>query len=50
MPEIHFKNAEIEDDPVSSISEHTADVGIMYQIKFYNFDAIIAVGYREYSY
>ena len=46
----HLKNilesGELNEDSVSSILERTADDGKTYNIKFYNLDAIISVGYR----
>ncbi len=41
-----FKTGELVRDSVSSILEHTATDGKTYKSKFYNLDAIIAVGYR----
>lgn len=41
-----FKDGELQEDLASSILEHTASDGKKYQTKFYNLDAIIAVGYR----
>ncbi|MGV8091801.1 MAG: RhuM family protein [Mangrovibacterium sp.] len=41
-----FNSAELEESSVSSILEHTANDGKVYQTKFYNLDAIISVGYR----
>jgi hypothetical protein len=41
-----FESGELQEDSVSSILEHTADDGKIYQTKFYNLDAIISVGYR----
>ncbi len=41
-----FNSAESEENSVSSILEHTANDGKVYQTKFYNLDAIISVGYR----
>ena len=41
-----FKTSELIQDSVSSILEHTATDGKVYKTKFYNLDAIIAVGYR----
>lgn len=41
-----FKSAELREDSVSSILEHTALDGKAYKVKFYNLDAIISVGYR----
>jgi len=45
-----FKEKELEENSVSSILEHTAIDGKKYKTKFYNLDAIIAVGYRVNSY
>ncbi|MBI5298969.1 MAG: virulence RhuM family protein, partial [Deltaproteobacteria bacterium] len=41
-----FESMELQEESVSSILEHTADDGKTYKTKFYNLDAIIAVGYR----
>ena len=41
-----FKANELEENSVSSILEHTAKDGKVYQTKFYNLDAIISIGYR----
>ncbi|WP_075590609.1 virulence RhuM family protein [Labilibacter marinus] len=41
-----FESGELEDNSVSSILEHTAEDGKKYKTRFYNLDAIIAVGYR----
>jgi hypothetical protein len=41
-----FQTAELQEDSVSSILEHTAADGKTYKTKFYNLDAIISVGYR----
>lgn len=41
-----FESEELNEDSVSSILEHTANDGKTYKTKFYNLDAIIAVGYR----
>ncbi len=41
-----FKDKELCEDSVCSITERTADDGKQYKTKFYNLDAIIAVGYR----
>jgi len=41
-----FESGELEEDSVSSILEHTAEDGKVYQTKFYNLDAILSVGYR----
>ena len=50
----HLKNiidtGELIEDSVGSILEHTADDGKIYATKYYNLDAIIAVGYRVNSY
>lgn len=45
-----FKTGELLEDSVSSILEHTAADGKKYETKYYNLDAIIAVGYRVNSY
>ena len=41
-----FEGQELDEVSVSSILEHTADDCKTYKTKFYNLDAIIAVGYR----
>lgn len=41
-----FNEGELEQNPVVSILETTASDGKNYQVKYYNLDAIIAVGYR----
>lgn len=41
-----FETDELIEDSVSAIFAHTAEDGKNYQTKFYNLDAIIAVGYR----
>ena len=41
-----FESGELKENSVSSILEHTANDGKKYKTKFYNLDAIIAVGYR----
>lgn len=41
-----FESGELSEHSVGSILEHTADDGKKYKTKFYNLDAIIAVGYR----
>ena len=41
-----FKSGELEESSVSSILEHTANDGKVYQTQFYNLDAILSVGYR----
>ncbi len=41
-----FAEKELKENAVSSILEHTANDGKIYQTKFYNLDAIISVGYR----
>lgn len=50
----HLKNIfatnELTENSVSSILEHTAEDGKAYGTKYYNLDAIIAVGYRVNSY
>jgi hypothetical protein len=45
-----FKTGELLENSVSSILEHTAADGKKYGTKYYNLDAIIAVGYRVNSY
>lgn len=45
-----FKTGELNEDSVGSVLEHTAPDGKTYSTKFYNLDAIIAVGYRVNSY
>ena len=41
-----FDTGELAEDSVCSILEHTAGDGKTYSAKYYNLDAIIAVGYR----
>jgi len=41
-----FDSGELEEDSVVSILETTASDGKVYKTKFYNLDAVIAVGYR----
>ena len=41
-----FKSGELNQNSVSSILEHTASDGKTYKTQFYNFDAILSVGYR----
>jgi hypothetical protein len=41
-----FESQELVENAVSSILEHTAQDGKVYDTKFYNLDAIISVGYR----
>ena len=41
-----YESGELEEDSVVSILETTAADGKNYQTRFYNLDAIIAVGYR----
>jgi len=45
-----FSSGELTEDSVCSILEHTAGDGKTYSAKYYNLDAIIAVGYRVNSY
>jgi len=45
-----FSTGELAEDSVCSILEHTAADGKTYSAKYYNLDAIIAVGYRVNSY
>ena len=45
-----FSSGELAEDSVCSILEHTAGDGKTYSAKYYNLDAIIAVGYRVNSY
>src|SRR5665811_828401 len=45
-----FSEAELNENSVSSILEHTAQDGKKYKTTFYNLDAIIAVGYRVNSF
>ena len=45
-----FSTGELAEDSVCSILEHTAGDGKTYSAKYYNLDAIIAVGYRVNSY
>lgn len=41
-----FGSGELNEDSVSSVLEHTAKDEKTYKTKFYNLDAIIAIGYR----
>ncbi len=41
-----FNDGELDANSVCSILEHTAEDGKKYQIKYYDLDAIISVGYR----
>lgn len=41
-----FFSAELKEDSVCAKIAHTAEDGKRYQVKFYNLDAIISVGYR----
>ena len=41
-----FNSQELKEKSVSSILEHTAGDGKIYQTKYYNLDAILSVGYR----
>ena len=41
-----FREGELDQNSVSSILEHTAADGKVYQTQFYNLDAILSVGYR----
>jgi len=45
-----FDSGELAEDSVCSILEHTASDGKTYSAKYYNLDAIIAVGYRVNSF
>ena len=45
-----FSSGELTEDSVCSILEHTAGDGKTYSAKYYNLDAIIAVGYRVNSF
>jgi hypothetical protein len=45
-----FTSGELVENSVCSILEHTAEDGKSYGTKYYNLDAIIAVGYRVNSY
>ena len=45
-----FSTGELAEDSVCSILEHTAGDGKTYSAKYFNLDAIIAVGYRVNSY
>ncbi|HOW52145.1 MAG TPA: virulence RhuM family protein [bacterium] len=45
-----FESGELAEEAVGSILEHTAEDGKVYATKYYNLDAIIAVGYRVNSY
>lgn len=44
-----FKDKELEEDAVCANFAHTADDGKTYQVKYYNLDIILAVGYRANS-
>lgn len=44
-----FKSKELERNSVCAKFAHTAEDGKVYQVKFYNLDLIIAVGYRTNS-
>lgn len=41
-----FDSGELDENSVSSILEHTAQDGKVYETKYYNLDAILSVGYR----
>ncbi len=41
-----FNDGELDENSVSSILEHTASDGKIYNTKFYSLDAILSVGYR----
>ncbi|MDE2188615.1 MAG: virulence RhuM family protein [Patescibacteria group bacterium] len=41
-----FRTRELSEDSVCSILERTGTDGKLYKVKFYNLDAIIAIGYR----
>src|SRR3989339_335011 len=41
-----MKDGELEEDSVCAIFAHTAADGKTYDVKMYNLDAILAVGYR----
>ena len=45
-----FKEGELQENSVCANLAHTADDGKSYKTKYYNLDAIIAVGYRVNSY
>jgi len=45
-----FATGELAEDSVCSVLEHTAGDGKTYSAKYYNLDAIIAVGYRVNSF
>jgi hypothetical protein len=45
-----FATGELEEASVCSILEHTAGDGKTYEAKYYNLDAVIAVGYRVNSF
>jgi hypothetical protein len=45
-----FSTGELDENSVCSKMEHTADDGKRFETKFYNLDAIIAVGYWVNSY
>ncbi len=41
-----YKDKELDENSVCSFFEHTANDGKKYQVKYYNLDMIISVGYR----
>ena len=41
-----YEDGELEENSVCSFFEHTAKDGKNYQVKYYNLDMIISVGYR----
>ena len=41
-----YRDGELEENSVCSFFEHTGEDGKQYNIKFYNLDMIISVGYR----
>ena len=44
-----FSTAELDENSVCRKFRLTADDGKNYQVKFYNLEAIISVGYRDYA-
>ena len=41
-----YLDGELEENAVCSLFEHTANDGKVYNVKYYNLDMIISVGYR----